>query len=167
MLAPGLSKRKMVSYRELPVKTLPMSLLLDLRRKNIRVPQEIQMKIIWYTEVSEAREKKDLALQKIAKLPMCRVFHMPQTTGEKEWKTSHKRVTALRNVANPSRCHWCMKFYKEMLPMGVRAEMARPNPNLDRLFNESGWMAWNYTDIAPPGKVRGPDCATPTDDLLK
>ena len=41
-------------------------------------------------------------------------------------------------MANPSRCHWCTKVYREMLPMGVRAELARPN--LDRLFNESGWM---------------------------
>ena len=43
-------------------------------------------------------------------------------------------------MANPSRCHWYLKFYREMLPMGVRAEMARPNPNLDHLFKESGWM---------------------------
>lgn len=86
----GTSKRKMVSYRELPVKTLPKCLLLDLRRKNIRVPQEMQMTIMWYKEISEAREKKDLALQKIMKLPMCRQFHMPQTTGEKEWKSSYK-----------------------------------------------------------------------------
>ena len=137
----GTSKRKMVSYRELPVKTLPKCLLLDLRRKNIRVPPEIQMTIMWYKEVTEAREKKDLAVQKIKNLPMCRQFLMPQTTGEKEWKSSHKRVNALRKIANPSRCHWCTKFYREMLPMGVRAEMSRPNPNLDRLFNEGGWMA--------------------------
>ena len=112
----------MVSYRELPVKTLPTSLLLDLRRKNIRVPPEIQMTIMWYKEIAEAREKKDLAIQKIVNLPMCRQFHMPQTTGEQEWKSSHKRVSALRRVAKLSRCHWCTKFYREMLPIGVRAE---------------------------------------------
>ena len=110
---------------------------------------------MYYKEVSEAREKKDLFLQKIAKIPMCRVFCLPQNTGEKEWKTSHKRVTGLQKVANPSRCHWCVKFYKEMLPMGVRAEMARPNPNLDRLFNESGWMAMELYRHRTPQQSTG------------
>ena len=131
----------MVSFRELPVKSLPTCLLLDLRRKNLRVPQEIQMTIMWYKEIAEAREKKDLAMQKIANLPMCRQFHMPQNSGEKEWRSSHKRVSSLRRMAKLSKCHWCTKFYKEMLPIGVRAELSRPNPNLDRLFTESGWMA--------------------------
>ena len=131
----------MVSYRELPVKTLPKCLLLDLRRKNIRVPPEIQMIIMWYKEVAEAREKKDLVHQRILNIPVCRQFLMPQHSGEKEWKSSHKRVTALRQNALHTQCHWCVKFYKEMLPMGVRAELSRPHPNLDRMFTEGGWMA--------------------------
>lgn len=38
-ILPRTPKVKMVSYRELPIKTLPMSLLIDLHRKNIRFPQ--------------------------------------------------------------------------------------------------------------------------------
>ena len=134
-------KRKMVSYRELPVKTLPACLLLDLHRKKIRVPQEIQMMIMWYKEVAEAREKKDMALRTILNIPVCRKFHMPQHAGEQTWRSSHKRVSALRKNSLLTKCHWCTKFYREMLPMGVRAELSRPHPNLDRMFTEGGWMA--------------------------
>lgn len=151
----------MASYREYPIKSLPKSLLLDLHRRNIRVPQEIQMKIIYYKEVAEARDKKDPAMELIAKLPMCRQFHLPQSTGEKEWKTCAVRVTGLRKMANPSRCHWCLKFYREMLPMGVRSEMSRPSPNLERLYNESGWMAMElYRHRTPKEKTGTQLCHT-------
>lgn len=131
----------MVSFREFPVKSLPECLLLDLRRRDIRVPPEIQMRIMFYKEVAEARDKKDQAMTIIARLPMCTVFAMPQSVWNKPWLTTGIRLTHCRQMANPSRCHWCRKVFAEMLTIGMRAELGRPTPNLDRLYNESGWMS--------------------------
>ena len=131
----------MVSYRELPVKTLPTCLLLDLRRKKIRVPPEIQMIIMYYKEIAETRDRKEAVHFTIRNIPLCAKFHFPQHSGEKDWRSSHKRVSGCRQNAAHTKCHWCLKFYKEMLPMGVRAEMSRPVPNLDRMFAEGGWVA--------------------------
>ena len=129
----------MVSYRELPVKTLPTCLLLDLRRKNIRVPQEIQMIIMWYKEIAETRDRKEAVHFRILNIPQCHMFLVPQHA-EKDWKSSHRRVSGCRQNATHTQCHWCLKFYKEMLTIGMRAELSRPVPNLDRLFAEGGWM---------------------------
>ena len=131
----------MVSYRELPVKTLPTCLLLDLHRKNIRVPPEIQMIIMYFKEIAETRDRKEAVHFGIRTIPLCNQFHVPQKAGEKEWKSSHKRVAGCRQNASHTQCHWCLKFYKEMLTIGMRAELSRPVPNLDRLFAEGGWMA--------------------------
>ena len=68
----------MESFRELPVKTIPNILLLDLRRRDIRVPQEIQMLIMFYKEIAETRNKMAGVVIEFSVLPKCSRFLLPQ-----------------------------------------------------------------------------------------
>ena len=49
----------------MPWKKLPTVLLLDLRRKNIWVPPEVQMRIMWYKERMEMEEMKEAVMEEV------------------------------------------------------------------------------------------------------
>ena len=164
----------MVPVREMPKKSLPISLLLDLRRRGIRVPVELQMYIMYLKEVTEIRETKDWAMMQIRGSTVCSMFMMAHYCGEYQWRSLHKRVQNLR--LEPTACHWCQKVRCELLSIGMRAELSRPVPNLDRLYNEGGWVAEELYRLRCNGEPvgthlrnlnrRGPALNTP-DDVMK
>ena len=63
-------------------------MLLDLRRKGIRVPPELQMKIIYLKEIAETRDNKRQVTEIMRQVPMCDVFQMPQSVWDGEWSTT-------------------------------------------------------------------------------
>ena len=130
----------MVPSSEMPMKTLPTCLLLDLRRKGIRVPPELQIRIMYFKEMTETREAKEQVMLEIKELTMCHRLQMPQYCGEKAWKSSYQRVLNWRTTETVQICHWCSKFYQELLSIGARAQMSRPVPHLGRLFDECSWL---------------------------
>ena len=143
-----------MSFDEMPKKALPECLRLDLRRKGIRVPQEIQMRIMYWKEIAETREMKDWTMREIATASVCHFFEFAHFCGDNDWKSSHKRVNNLR-VTNDTNCHWCGKFYKELLGIGMRAQMARPVPNLDLLDDECSWLVAELYDQRAGNEPQG------------
>ena len=143
-----------MSFDEMPHKALPTCLLLDLRRKGLWVPPEIQMKIMYYKEIAETREVKDWTLREIATASICQFFEMPHFCGDKDWRSSHHRVNNLR-ATDETNCHWCGKFYKEMLGIGMRAQLARPVPNLDLLDDECSWLVAELYDMRAGDEPQG------------
>ena len=135
-----------MSFDEMPQKALPTCLLLDLHRKGLRVPPELQMKIMYYKEIAETREHKDWAMREIATASVCQFFKFTHFCGDNDWKSSHRRVNNLR-YTNETNCHWCSKFYKELLGIGMRAQLARPVPNLDLLDDECSWLVAELYDM--------------------
>ena len=158
----------------MPQKCLPFSLLLDLRRRGIRVPMEIQMLIMYFKEVQENRDIKDWAMMQVCGSTVCSMFLMPHYCGEYHWRTRHKRVQNQR--LEPMYCHWCQKVRSELLSIGMRAELSRPVPNLDRLYHEGRWVAEEIYRQRSKGEPvgthlrnvnrRGPLLITP-DDIMK
>ena len=130
----------MASIRESPVNTLPKCLLMHLRRKGIWVPPELQMKIMYLKEVAETRDKKKQVTEIIRQVPICDVFHLPQSVWDGYWLPTCIRTASCRPIQNEASCHWCKKMFSQMLSTGMRAELTRETPNLDRLFNEAGWL---------------------------
>ena len=143
-----------MSFDEMPKKTLPTCLLLDLRRRGLRVPQEIQMRIMYWKEIAENREWKDWAMREIATASVCQFFEMMHFCGDKDWKSSHHRVNNLRET-NETNCHWCGKVFKEMLGIGMRAQLARPVPNLDLLDDECSWLVAELYDMRAGDEPQG------------
>ena len=128
-----------MSFRDMSKKSLPECLRLDLRRKGLWVPPEIQMKIMYFKEIAETRELKDWTMREIATASVCHYFEFTHFCGDNDWKSSHRRVNNLR-ATNDTNCHWCGKFYRELLGIGMRAQLARPVPNLDLLDDECSWL---------------------------
>ena len=143
-----------MSFDEMPQKTLPTCLLLDLRRKGLRVPPEIQMKIMYFKEIAETREMKDWAMREIATASVCQFFQFTHFCGDNDWKSSHRRVNNLRATFETN-CHWCGKFYRELLGIGMRAQMARPVPNLDLLDDECSWLVAELYDQRAGNEPQG------------
>ena len=143
-----------MSFDEMPKKTLPTCLLLDLRRRGLRVPQEIQMRIMYWKEIAENREWKDWAMREIATASVCQFFEMTHFCGDNDWKSSHRRVNNLR-MTNETNCHWCGKFYRELLGIGMRAQLARPVPNLDLLDDECSWLVAELYDQRAGNEPQG------------
>ena len=136
-----LRQLNMVPVREMPKKSLPFSLLLDLRRRGIRVPMEIQMRIMYLKEVVENRDIKDWAMMQIRGTTVCGVFKMAHDCGEYGWRSRHRRVQNLRMASLNIACHWCNKCLREMLTIGMRAQLSRPDPDLNQLHSEACWLA--------------------------
>ena len=130
----------MASSREYPLKTLPKCLLMDLRRKGIWVPPELQMTIMYLKEVAETRDKKKQVTEIIRQVPVCDVFHIPQSLWDSYWIPTCIRTAGCQPIQNEASCHWCKKFFSQMLSIGMRAEMTRETPNLHRLYNQTGWL---------------------------
>ena len=143
-----------MSFDEMPQKALPTCLLLDLRRKGLRVPPEIQMKIMYFKEIAETREMKDWAMREIATASVCQFFQFTHFCGDNDWKSSHRRVNNLR-MTNETNCHWCGKFYRELLGIGMRAQLARPVPNLDLLDDECSWLVAELYDQRAGNEPQG------------
>ena len=131
----------MASFREFPVKSLPECLRMDLRRKKMWIPPEVQMRIMYYTEIAETRDNKNQVMKIICQVPNSEVFQMPQSLWNGFRFPTFIRTACCRPLQNEASCHWCGKFYAEMLSIGISAELNRPNPNLDRLFSEASWVA--------------------------
>ena len=93
-----LSEFNMASLRECPVKSLPKCLLLDLRRKGIWVPPELQMRIMYYKEIAETRDKKKQVTEIIRQVPNCDVFHMPQSVWDGYWNPTCIRTAGCRPI---------------------------------------------------------------------
>ena len=123
-----LRQLNMVPVREMPKKSLPFSLLLDLRRRGIRVPMEIQVRIMYLKEVAENRDIKDWAMMQIRGTTVCGVFKMAHDCGEYGWRTRHQRVQNLRMASQNIACHWCNKCLREMLTIGMRAQTSGNQP---------------------------------------
>ena len=128
-----------MSLKEMPVKKLPTILLLDLRRRGIYVPPEIQRRIMWFKEMTELREAKEQVCRKIEQLELCGRLQMPLTCGEKEWKGFFHQIPSQREPEHD--CYWCNRAFRELLSIGARAQVNRPVPNLRRLYNECSWLA--------------------------
>lgn len=133
-----------MSFKEMPNKSLPPVLLVDLRRRGIRVPLEIQMRILYYKEVSETRDRKEALLVEIRELELCTRWQFPVFCGQNEWKSCYERPQNPRVPIPDPPCHWCTKVYRELLPMGFRGEVRRPQPNIQRMYNECSWMAMEF-----------------------
>ena len=135
------NKHIMVLSKEMPWKTLPKILLLDLRRKGIHVPPEIQIRIMYFKERQEIREGKEAVMREIRDLQLCHRLQMPQYCGQQEWKSAYERPKNEREPEPVPFCHWCSKVFRELLPIGARAELCRPVPHLGRLYAECSWLA--------------------------
>ena len=145
---------KMESFRELPVKTIPIILLLDLRRRHIRVPQEIQMLIMFYKEIAETRNKMAGVVIEFSVLPKCSRFLLPQHLGiGNKWK----RVVVRTNPHQlQEACHHCSRYYEHLLSVDIMAEASNRKINLDRLFNACAAraiMMYRENTIEPKGKT--------------
>ena len=130
-----------MSVKDMPWKKLPTVLLLDLRRKSIWIPPEVQIRIMWYKERMEMKEMKEAVIEEIKELHVCPRLRMAKKCGKKPWKTVFQRPKSDREPEQVPSCHWCSKVYRELLPIGARAEVSRPQPNLARLYNECSWLA--------------------------
>ena len=141
-------------FREMPNKPLPISLLIDLRRRGIRVPQEIQMRIMWYKERMEMEEMKEAVMEEVKDLIVCPRLRLAKYCGKKPWKSVFERPKSDREVEQVPPCHWCSKVFLELLPIGARAEVSRPQPNLTHLYNECSWLAMHiYHERSPEEPV--------------
>ena len=116
----------MESFRELPVKTIPKILLLDLRHRYIWVPQEIQMLIMFYKETAETRNKMTDIVIKFTSL-----MYFPNAVDfcchniwvlERKWK----QVVVQTNPHQlQGACQHCSQYYEHLLSADI----------MDRLFN--------------------------------
>ena len=128
-----MSSLNMASLREFPVKSLPKCLLLDLRRRGIRVPQEVQMRIMYFKEIAETRRKKTAVGIEISVLPMCGRFEFARTPGlSNEWR---QVAIKPRNRRLNTPCHHCKRHFEHALSIDMMAEVSNQTPNLDRLYN--------------------------------
>ena len=98
-------------FREMPNKPLPISLLIDLRRRGIRVPREIQMRIMMYKERIEMEEMKEAVLEEIGELVLCPHWQFPILCGQKEWKSFYQRPLNPRKPIPDPFCHWCLSLF--------------------------------------------------------
>ena len=130
-----------MSFKDVPWKKLPTVLLLDLQRKGIFVPPEVQVRIMYFKECMEIKERKEEVMEEIKKLELCPRVLMQKDCGEKEWKVFFDQPPSMREPEPVPFCHWCQKVYRELLPIGARAEVCRPVPNLDRMYRECSWLA--------------------------
>ena len=124
----------MASFREFPVKPLPTYLLMDLRRRGIRVPPEVQMRIMFYSEIAETRRKMKGVAIELNFLSTCRRFgwtRKPSLT--KRWRQVVLKSRPYKSANTP--CHHCKRHFEHALSVDMMAEVSRPNPNLDRVFN--------------------------------
>ena len=151
----------------MPNKPLPISLLIDLRRRGIRVPQEIQMRIMLYKELAETREWKEAVMEEIRELVLCPHWQFPMLCGQKEWKIFYQRPLNPREPIPDPFCHWCSKVYRELLPMGARAEVARPTPNTQRMYNECSWLAMQIYREGVVGEPLGRQLTNGMNQLLQ
>ena len=112
----------MDSFRELPIKTIPFILLLDLRRRNIRVRQELQMRIMFFTAIAETRDKIQCIVREFINLNKCSRCLLPYYV----W-----------NQLPPTllQCNYCSLYYEHLLSIDILAESNNRHTHLDRLFN--------------------------------
>ena len=109
---------------------------------------------MYWKEIAENREWKDWAMREIATASVCQFFEMTHFCGDNDWKSSHRRVNNLR-MTNETNCHWCGKFYRELLGIGMRAQLARPVPNLDLLDDECSWLVAELYDQRAGNEPQG------------
>ena len=129
-----MSSFNMASFRDFPVKSLPKCLLLDLRRRGIRVPPEVQMRIMCYKEIAETRRKKVAVGIEISVLPMCSRFECPRNPGlANEWR--QVAIKPRRNRQLDSTCHHCKRHFEHSLSIDMMAEVSNQTVNLDRFYN--------------------------------
>ena len=138
----------MSSFREMPKKSLPTVMLLDLRRRNIHVPTEIQMRIMYYKEIAETRDEKKKVMKELTDLPMCQLFQRPRTLGKAGHFTQFVvRLQPKQFLDTP--CHHCNRMFNHKISLDMMAESIRREPNLDRFYNACADFAvqW-YRDIS-------------------
>ena len=137
-----------MSFREMPKKSLPAILLMDLRRQNIRVPTEIQMRIMYYKDIAETRDTKENVMKELADLPMCNKMQRPRTLGKAGHFTQFVvRLRPKEFIDTP--CHHCNRVYNHHMSLDMMAEAIRRNPNMDRFYNACAdfCIQW-YRDIS-------------------
>jgi len=155
----------MSTFSEMPKKSLPTCMLLDLRRQNIHVPTEIQMRIMYFKEIAETRDQKKKVMKELAELPMCGLMQRPRTLG----KAGHfnqfvARLPPKQFLNTP--CHHCNRVFNHQISLDMMAEGIRQEPNLDRFYNACAEFAvqW-YRDISkkPIGEKMCHVVARPTE----
>ena len=124
------------------------------------LPLEIQIKIMFWVHCFYTMDKKKKVVQEFKGLPKCDLTGFPQHLGEDRW---WNQVIVRLHAPRKNGCHHChrimdhrlsvsenkcffgsdgLKKKKKMteslyvLQIGMSTEMARPQPNLDRLMNE-------------------------------
>ena len=122
------------------------------------LPLEVQVKIMFWVHCFYTMEKRKKVVQEFKRLPKCDLTGFPQHLGEDRW---WNQVVVRLHAPRKNGCHHCHRMMDHRLSVsdflnhillllmtltlrqrffwfqiGMMVEMARPQPNLDRLMNE-------------------------------
>ena len=115
-------------------KTVPTISLLDLGRRGLCVPPEIQMLIMLYKEIAEMRHKMTAILIEDSILLMCKKLIIPQNLRlAGEWKQVAFQNYLVCRIN--SSCHNCKRYFEHALSIDMMAEGSNRMVNLDRLYS--------------------------------